>query len=98
MSNDLAEFKLARLKQIRRIILELLDLVGIGAVESVIIQVLNSRKLTVTPFELQRELDYLAQRGVIKLDRQKQWFATLTPDGSDLITGITPTPDWIAAE
>jgi hypothetical protein len=33
MSNDLAEFKLARLKQIRRIILELLDLVGIGRSE-----------------------------------------------------------------
>lgn len=97
--SDLTEFKTARLKQIRRIILELLKLVGAtGANESIIISVVNSRKLNVTTFEMRNELDYLAQRKVIALDRGSTWFAKLTPEGGDIIDGITSTPDWMAPE
>ncbi len=96
---NMDDFKAVRLKQIRRIVLELLKLVGMtGANEGIIISVVNSRKLNVTTFEMRNELDYLAQRNVITVDRGNTWFAKLTPVGSDIIDGITPTPDWIAAE
>lgn len=58
----------------------------IGAFESVILSVVQSEYPDATPLEVRRELDYLHDRELVKLDKQPsgKWFGELTRFGIDL--------------
>jgi len=58
----------------------------IGAFEGPILSVAQSEYPDATPLELRRELDYLAGRDLVKVDKQPsgRWFADLTRHGTDV--------------
>lgn len=58
----------------------------IGAFEGPILAVAQSEYPDATALELRRELDYLADRILVKLDKQPsgKWFADLTRHGVDV--------------
>lgn len=58
----------------------------IGAFEGPILSVAQSEYPDASPLELRRELDYLADRDLVKLDKQPsgRWFADLTRFGTDI--------------
>ena len=58
----------------------------IGAFEGLVLSVAQSEYPDATPLELRRELDYLAGRELVKLDKQPsgRWHADLTRNGVDV--------------
>lgn len=58
----------------------------IGAFEGPVLAVAQSEYPDATALELRRELDYLADRDLVKLDKQPsgRWFADLTRYGVDV--------------
>ena len=58
----------------------------IGAFESVVLSVVQSEYPDATGLEVRRELDYLHDRELVKLDKQPsgKWFAELTRFGVDI--------------
>lgn len=58
----------------------------IGAFEGPILSVAQSEYPDATPLELRRELDYLNDRELLRLDRQPsgRWFAELSRYGTDV--------------
>ncbi|MGJ7605473.1 hypothetical protein GNX71_29085 [Variovorax sp. RKNM96] len=58
----------------------------IGAHESVVLSAANSIYPDATPLELRREIDYLANRDLVKIrkDPSGPWFADLTRFGTDV--------------
>jgi len=58
----------------------------IGAFEGTVLAVAQSEYPDATAMELRRELDYLADRELVKLDKQPsgKWFAELTRHGVDV--------------
>jgi hypothetical protein len=58
----------------------------IGAFEGLILSVAQSEYPDATAMELRRELDYLGERELVKVDKQPtgRWFAMLTRHGVDL--------------
>ncbi len=59
----------------------------IGANEQLILQTVQGVPLAVTQLELRREIDYLEERGLVKVRNQHtgNWFAELTRDGVDVV-------------
>jgi hypothetical protein len=58
----------------------------IGAFEGPILSVAQSEYPDATPLELRRELDYLHDRELVRVDKQPsgRWFAELTRSGTDV--------------
>jgi hypothetical protein len=58
----------------------------IGAYEELVLATLQAMYQDATPMELRRELDYLADRGLVELRKEPsgRWFADLTRDGTDV--------------
>ena len=58
----------------------------IGAFEGPILSVAQSEYPDATPLELRRELDYLHDRELVRVDKQPsgRWFAELTRAGTDV--------------
>lgn len=58
----------------------------LGAMEGPILSVAQSEYPDATPLELRRELDYLADRDLVRLDKQPigRWHADLTRFGTDI--------------
>ncbi|WOI46984.1 hypothetical protein [Acidovorax sp. BLS4] len=58
----------------------------IGAFEGPILSVAQSEYPDATPMELRRELDYLADRELVRIDKQPsgKWHADLTRIGTDV--------------
>lgn len=58
----------------------------IGAFEGPILSVAQAEYPDATPLELRRELEYLAERDLIELDKQPsgRWFSHLTRHGVDV--------------
>ena len=58
----------------------------IGAFEGPVLSVAQAEYPDATSLELRRELEYLAERALIRLDKQPggRWFAQLTRHGTDL--------------
>lgn len=57
-----------------------------GAFEMVVLSIAQSQYPDATPLELRRELDYLADRDLVELDKHPdgRWFADLTRYGTDI--------------
>lgn len=55
--------------------------------EQLMLSVVNDIKIQTTPLELRRQLDYLEERGLVKLhDRESaMWSSELTRDGIDVV-------------
>lgn len=58
----------------------------IGAFEGLVLSVAQSEYPDATPLELRREMDYLHERELVKVDKQPggKWFAELTRHGVDV--------------
>lgn len=58
----------------------------IGAFEGLVLSVAQSEYPDATPLELRREMDYLAGRELVKLDKQPsgRWHAELSREGTDV--------------
>ena len=58
----------------------------VGAFESTVLAVAQSEYPDATALELRRELDYLDERKLVRIDRQPsgRWFADLTRHGVDV--------------
>ena len=93
---DTARIRRASLRWL--IILTLTNARPIGAFEGPILAVAQSEYPDATPLELRRELDYLHDRELIKVDRQPsgRWFAELTRIGVDLAEYEIPCEPGIA--
>jgi hypothetical protein len=77
-----------RREQLRWLIMTALDAARpIGANEQLILSVVRELIADLTPRELRRELDYLEERGLIKLAHKDSptWLAELTRDGIDVV-------------
>lgn len=59
----------------------------IGIYEEVVLSVVRATYTDATPLELRREMDYLEERALIKIDRQPdgRWHAELTRAGVDVV-------------
>ncbi|RCX10729.1 hypothetical protein [Extensimonas vulgaris] len=70
----------------------------LGAPEGPILAVAQAEYPDATPLELRRELDYLHERELIRLDRQPsgRWHAELTREGVDLAEYTTQCEPGIA--
>ena len=68
------------------IILTLNNARPIGAFEGLILSVAQSEYPDATPLELRRELDYLYERELVKIDKQPigKWHGELTRHGVDV--------------
>jgi hypothetical protein len=84
MQIDLARARREALRWL--ILLTLNNARPIGAFEGPVLAVAQSEYPDATPLELRRELDYLADRQLVTLDKQPsgKWFADLTRHGVDL--------------
>lgn len=58
----------------------------LGAREEMVLSVIRATYPDATPMELRRELDYLADRGLVELRKEPagRWFADLTRYGVDV--------------
>lgn len=72
-----------------------------GTTEGVILGACRDIPLRVTADELRRELDSLAKRGLVAVERGALWSATLTALGEDVVdyraeapAGIARPPRW----
>ena len=81
---DLARVRREALRWL--ILLTLNNARPIGAFEGIVLSVAQSEYPDATALELRRELDYLADRELIKLDKQPsgRWHADLTRFGVDV--------------
>lgn len=78
----------AKREQLRWVILQTLNSARpIGANEGLILTVANDVQGAVTAHELRRELDYLADRGLVTITGKNSpvWHAELTRDGVDVV-------------
>lgn len=84
MQIDLAKTRRESLRWL--IILTLNNARPVGAFEGPILYVAQSEYPDATPLEIRRELDYLVDRGLLRLDKQPsgKWFADLTRYGTDM--------------
>jgi hypothetical protein len=80
------------------IILTLNNARPIGAFEGPILAVAQSEYPDATPLELRREMDYLHDRELVKIDKQPmgRWHAELTRIGVDLAEYTIPCEPGIA--
>ena len=69
-----------------QILLTLNNARPIGAYEELVMTVIRSTYPDATPLELRRELDYLADRKLVELNKEPsgRWFADLTRVGTDV--------------
>lgn len=69
-----------------------------GSPEGHILSVLQSEYPDATAQELRKKLDYLAERGLIALDKQPNghWHAKLSRDGIDVVDYTVPCEPGIA--
>ncbi len=67
-----------------------------GTTEGVILGACRDIPLRVTSDELRRELDSLAKRGLVAVERGALWSATLTAEGEDVVDYRTEAPVGIA--
>lgn len=77
-----------RREQLRWLILATLDAARpIGANEHLVLSTVREVLSDVTPRALRRELDYLEERGLVKLAHKDTptWHAELTRDGIDIV-------------
>ncbi|MEW6250022.1 MAG: cytoplasmic protein [Pseudomonadota bacterium] len=72
-----------------------------GTTEGVILGACRDIPLRVTTDEVRRELDSLAKRGLVEIERGALWSATLTAAGEDVVdyraeapAGIARPPRW----
>lgn len=75
-------------EQLRWLILETLNAARpIGANEGLVLQTVNDVQGGVTMIELRRELDYLEERGLVKITGKDSpvWHAELNRDGIDVV-------------
>lgn len=82
------DFEKMKREQLRWLILETLNSARpIGANEGLILQVVNAAQGAVTALELRRELDYLADRGLVVVTGKASpvWHAELTRNGVDVV-------------
>lgn len=84
MSIDQAKVRRESLRWL--ILLTLNNARPIGAFEGPVLSVAQSEYPDATPLELRREMDYLADRELVKVDKQPsgKWFAELTRFGVDV--------------
>lgn len=76
-----------RREQLRWLMLSALDAARpLGANEHLVLSVVRELIQDLTPRELRRELDYLEERGLVKLAQKDTpaWHAELTRDGIDV--------------
>lgn len=59
----------------------------IGAYEELVLSTLQAVHQDTTPLEVRRQLDYLADRGLVQLRKEPagRWWADLTRDGTDVV-------------
>ncbi|WP_343590154.1 hypothetical protein [Paracidovorax wautersii] len=90
MTIDVARARREHLRWL--IILTLNNARPVGAMEGPILAVAQSEYPDATPMELRRELDYLHDRELVKLDKQPtgRWHADLTRFGTDLAEYTIP--------
>jgi hypothetical protein len=98
VSNPIDQAKIRRESLRWLIILTLNTARPIGAYEGPILSVAQSEYPDASPLELRRELDYLADRELVKLEKQPggKWFADLTRIGTDLAEYTIPCEPGIA--
>lgn len=100
----MSDLEKAKRELSRWTILRILDAGRPGKLdEAIILAALNdTHRAGATPSELRRELDYLADRELIEVERTAhEWFARLTHHGIDLVEytvdvepGIARPPRW----
>lgn len=69
------------------ILLTLYNASPMGAFEELVLITVQAMFMDATALEIRREMDYLFERGLIKLDKQPhgRWFADLNRDGTDIV-------------
>lgn len=67
-----------------------------GTTEGVILSACRDIPLRVTTDEVRRELDSLAKRGLVEVQRGPVWSATLTAAGEDVVDYRADAPPGIA--
>lgn len=84
MQIDMAKARRESLRWL--ILLTLNNARPVGAYEGVVLSVAQSEYPDATAMELRREISYLYDRGLVKLDKQPsgKWFAELTRYGIDM--------------
>lgn len=78
----------AQRETLRWLVLATLDAARpIGAPETLVLSAIQGVPLPVTALELRRELDYLADRGLVEITGRESpvWHATLTRAGVDVV-------------
>ncbi|MBV5296327.1 MAG: hypothetical protein JZU58_28640 [Curvibacter lanceolatus] len=98
MTNAIDQARIRREALRWLIILTLNNARPIGAYEGPILSVAQSEYPDASPHELRRELDYLADRELLKLEKHPsgKWFADLTRIGTDLAEYTIPCEPGIA--
>lgn len=68
------------------IILTLYNAIPVGAYEELVLSTVQAMFPDATALEVRRELDYLCERGLLKLIKEPsgRWFADLNRDGTDV--------------
>lgn len=96
MQIDMAKHRRESLRWL--ILLTLNNARPVGAFEMPILSVAQSEYPDATPMELRRELDYLADRSLVSLEKQPsgKWFADLTRHGVDIAEYTTACEPGIA--
>lgn len=86
MQNSIDHARLRREALRWLILLTLNNARPVGAFEAVVLSVAQSEYPDATPLELRREMDYLDERELVKIDKQPsgKWFAELTRHGVDV--------------
>lgn len=84
MQTDIAKIRRESLRWL--ILLTLNNARPVGSYEMPILSVAQSEYPDATPLEIRRELDYLSDRDLVKLEKQPsgKWFADLTRYGIDI--------------
>jgi hypothetical protein len=95
------EIEQAKKEAARWIILRVLDAGRpVGCNGSLILTVLDGERLLNSPSELRRELDYLADRGLVAIEQddndETSFAAKLTAMGVDVVEYTAPAPAGIA--
>lgn len=95
----LSDHERARIETERRKVLRVLYASSeVGSNQDLIFNMLQIDRYPVTRSEIRRYLDYLEQKGLIKIeDRERDvWHATITAKGVDVIEGAVPVPPGVA--
>jgi hypothetical protein len=69
------------------ILLTLYNASPMGAFEELVLFTIQAMFMDATALEIRRELDYLFERQLVKLDKQPggRWFADLNRNGTDIV-------------